>query len=100
MQRAIEVRDLTKIDAQGEAAMRALNAVDLDAHRGELMRLMGPSGSGKTTLLSIMGAIQQATSGSGESTAVKSSGCRSRRCPRCACITSASFFKGSACFRR
>jgi putative ABC transport system ATP-binding protein len=64
MERAIEVRELVKIYAQGEAAMRALDGVDLDVHRGELMLLMGPSGSGKTTLLSIMGAILQATSGS------------------------------------
>src|SRR5262249_29494944 len=64
MDRAIEVRELTKTYAQGEAAMRALDGVDLDVHRGELMLLMGPSGSGKTTLLSIMGAILQATSGS------------------------------------
>src|ERR1044071_980452 len=64
MERAIEVRELVKIYAQGEAAMRALDGVDLDVHRGELMMLMGPSGSGKTTLLSIMGAILTATSGS------------------------------------
>ena len=64
MQQAIEVRELTKVYAQGEAAMRALDEVDLDVHRGELMLLMGPSGSGKTTLLSIMGCILQATSGS------------------------------------
>jgi putative ABC transport system ATP-binding protein len=64
VQPVIEVRDLTKIYAQGEAAMRALDGVDLDVHAGELMLLMGPSGSGKTTLLSIMGCILQATSGS------------------------------------
>jgi putative ABC transport system ATP-binding protein len=64
MKPAIEVRELTKIYAQGEAAMRALDGVDLDVHPGELMLLMGPSGSGKTTLLSIMGCILQATSGS------------------------------------
>jgi len=63
MRRAIEVRDLTKIYAQGEAAMRALDEVDLDVHRGELMLLMGPSGSGKTTLLSILGCILTPTEG-------------------------------------
>jgi putative ABC transport system ATP-binding protein len=64
MERAIEVRELTKTYAQGEAATRALDHVDLDVHRGELILLMGPSGSGKTTLLSITGCILQATSGS------------------------------------
>jgi putative ABC transport system ATP-binding protein len=64
MKPSIEVHELTKIYAQGEAAMRALDRVDLDVHPGELMLLMGPSGSGKTTLLSIMGCILEATSGS------------------------------------
>ena len=55
---------VTKTYAQGEAAVRALDGVDLDVPRGELMLLMGPSGSGKTTLLSIMGCILRPTSGS------------------------------------
>lgn len=64
MEPAISVRRLTKTYAQGEAALRALDEVDLDVHAGELMLLVGPSGSGKTTLLSIMGCILRATSGS------------------------------------
>ena len=55
--------NLTKTYAQGEAAMRALDAVTLDLHAGELALLVGPSGSGKTTLLSIMGCILRPTSG-------------------------------------
>ena len=61
---AIGVRDVIKTYAQGEAAMRALDGVDLDVSRGALVLLMGPSGSGKTTLLSIMGCILRPTSGS------------------------------------
>jgi putative ABC transport system ATP-binding protein len=60
---AIEVRDVSKTYAAGEAAMRALDHVDLDVHRGELVLLMGPSGSGKTTLLSIMGCILRPSGG-------------------------------------
>ncbi len=60
---AISVRAITKTYAQGEAAMRALDGVDLDVPRGELMLLMGPSGSGKTTLLSVMGCILRPSSG-------------------------------------
>jgi putative ABC transport system ATP-binding protein len=61
---AVAVRNVTKTYAQGEAAMRALDGVDLDVARGELVLLMGPSGSGKTTLLSVMGCILRPTSGS------------------------------------
>jgi putative ABC transport system ATP-binding protein len=60
---AVSVRDITKTYAQGEAAMRALDQVDLDVSRGELVLLMGPSGSGKTTLLSIVGCILRPTAG-------------------------------------
>jgi putative ABC transport system ATP-binding protein len=59
----VAVRNVTKTYAQGEAAMRALDSVDLDVHRGELVLLMGPSGSGKTTLLSIIGCILRPNGG-------------------------------------
>ena len=61
---AISVRGLTKSYAFGSSASLALDGVDLDVNRGELMLLMGPSGSGKTTLLSIMGCIIRPTAGS------------------------------------
>jgi putative ABC transport system ATP-binding protein len=60
---AISARDVSKTYAQGEAAMRALDGVDVDVRRGELVLLMGPSGSGKTTLLSIMGCILRPSGG-------------------------------------
>jgi putative ABC transport system ATP-binding protein len=60
---AVSVRDLTKRYSSGEASSWALNGIDLDLHRGELMLLVGPSGSGKTTLLSIMGCIIRPTGG-------------------------------------
>jgi putative ABC transport system ATP-binding protein len=64
MQPVIEVRDLTKTYAEGAAASRALNGVDLDIYPRQVTLLMGPSGSGKTTLVSIMGCILRPTSGS------------------------------------
>jgi putative ABC transport system ATP-binding protein len=60
---AVSVRDIAKTYAQGEAAMRALDGVNLDVTRGELVLLMGPSGSGKTTLLSIIGCILRPSGG-------------------------------------
>jgi putative ABC transport system ATP-binding protein len=64
MQHAIEVRALIKVYTEGASSARALDNVDLDVNRGEVLLLMGPSGSGKTTLVSIMGCILRATSGS------------------------------------
>jgi putative ABC transport system ATP-binding protein len=52
-----------KVFGSGAAVVRALNGVDLDAYRGEVLLLMGPSGSGKTTLLSIMGCILRPSAG-------------------------------------
>ncbi len=60
---ALEAERLRKVYAQGEAAMVALDDVDLQIRAGEMTLLMGPSGSGKTTLLSILGGILRPTSG-------------------------------------
>ena len=64
MQTPVSVRKLIKDYGEGPAAFRALDSVDLDVERGEVMLLMGPSGSGKTTLVSILGCILRPTSGS------------------------------------
>jgi putative ABC transport system ATP-binding protein len=63
MNATIRVRDVKKSYAEGSTVMQALNGVDFDVQRGEMVMLMGPSGSGKTTLLSVMGCILRATSG-------------------------------------
>ncbi len=44
-------------------AVHALDGVDLDLYRGELVVLLGPSGSGKSTLLNILGGLDTPTSG-------------------------------------
>lgn len=64
MQSPVSVRKLIKEYGEGPTAFRALDGVDLDVARGEVMLLMGPSGSGKTTLVSILGCILRPTSGS------------------------------------
>ncbi len=63
MEPAIVARELTKTYHDGTAAVRALNGINLDVHRGAVTLLMGPSGSGKTTLLSVMGGILKPSSG-------------------------------------
>jgi putative ABC transport system ATP-binding protein len=59
-----EARGLTKTYRVGEVEVRALQGVDLDLHRGELVVILGPSGSGKSTLLNILGGLDTPTSGS------------------------------------
>jgi putative ABC transport system ATP-binding protein len=54
---------LTKIYRMGEVEVRALDGVDLDLYRGELVVLLGPSGSGKSTLLNILGGLDPPTTG-------------------------------------
>lgn len=60
----LSVRGLTKTYGGGAALVRALDAVDFDLRRGELIVLLGPSGSGKSTLLNILGGLDAPTSGS------------------------------------
>lgn len=64
MEPAIQVRGVSKMYAEGSVRVSALEDIDLDVCRGEVLLLMGPSGSGKTTLLSIMGCILRPSSGS------------------------------------
>ena len=59
----IQVKDLTKMYSLGETTTLALNGVNLDIERGELVILYGPSGAGKTTLLNMIGGLDIPNSG-------------------------------------
>src|SRR5215469_4581481 len=60
---AFHVRALTKLYETAAGDVRALDGVDLDIVKGELMVLLGPSGSGKSTLLNILGGLDRASGG-------------------------------------
>jgi putative ABC transport system ATP-binding protein len=47
----------------GKRQVIALDAVDLDISRGEMVSIVGPSGSGKSTLLNLIGGLDRPTSG-------------------------------------
>ena len=56
----ISVKDLKKYYDGG---VHALDGVDLDVARGEVVVIIGPSGSGKSTLLRSLNLLEQPTSG-------------------------------------
>lgn len=60
---AVRCRGITKAYGTGENRVPALQGIDLDVERGELMMLVGPSGSGKTTLISVIASILDPDSG-------------------------------------
>ena len=48
---------------QGKTQVTALDGLDLEIARGEMVAIIGPSGSGKSTLLNLIGGLDTATSG-------------------------------------
>ena len=60
----IRLRDVSREFRMGDQPVHALDGVDLDVARGELLVLMGASGSGKSTLLNVVGCLDRPTAGS------------------------------------
>ncbi|QRN85190.1 ABC transporter ATP-binding protein [Clostridia bacterium] len=58
-----DIRDVTKVYDMGEVQVHALQGVNLQVARGELVVVLGASGSGKSTLLNIIGGMDFATQG-------------------------------------
>jgi ABC-2 type transport system ATP-binding protein len=61
MQNIISVANVSKTYASGQ---RALNNVNLEIRRGEILALLGPNGAGKTTLISCICGILNISEGS------------------------------------
>ena len=55
--------DASVVFGQGEAAVRALNQVDLTFDRGSFVCVVGPSGCGKTTMLQVLAGFQPLSTG-------------------------------------
>ncbi len=63
-QNLIELRRLTRVYLTDQLETHALAGIDLDIRRGEYLAIEGPSGCGKSTLLSVLGLLDDPTSGS------------------------------------
>jgi putative ABC transport system ATP-binding protein len=59
----IELKGITKTYGSGQAALQALQGVDLRVDAGEFVAIMGPSGSGKSTAMNILGCLDTPTTG-------------------------------------
>ena len=58
----IEARGLLKL----YGSHRAVDAIDLEIHRGEIFGLLGPNGAGKTTAILMMLGLTEISGGSVE----------------------------------
>jgi len=58
----IHLRGVSK-QFEGKRRVTALERLDLDIARGEMVSIVGPSGSGKSTLLNLIGGLDRPTEG-------------------------------------
>ena len=59
----IEIRGLRKTFGQGEAAVTALDGIDLSIEKGEIFGIIGLSGAGNSTLVRCMNLLETPTEG-------------------------------------
>jgi len=57
-------RDVWKVYGTGDTAVPALQGIDVDIQRGEILAVMGPSGCGKTTFLNCLSGLDDISRGS------------------------------------
>ena len=60
----IRCENLVKIYKTSDVEVVALQGLDLDVEKGELMAIVGNSGSGKSTLLNMLGGLDKPSAGS------------------------------------
>ena len=63
MTAVLEARGLRKVHGSGDAAVVALDDVDVALGHGEFLAVTGPSGCGKSTLLNLLGGLDRPTAG-------------------------------------
>lgn len=63
MEPLIKIRNLKRVYKMGEERVYALNGINLDIYKNEILCLLGTSGSGKSTLLNLMAGLDRPTTG-------------------------------------
>ena len=63
MSTLIKLNNICKYYYQGEIVTKALDGVNIDVEKGEILIILGSSGSGKTTLLNVISGLDVPTSG-------------------------------------
>jgi putative ABC transport system ATP-binding protein len=59
----IELRQLSRVYTTEDVETHALGGIDMTIGRGEYVTIEGPSGCGKSTLLTVLGLLDEPTSG-------------------------------------
>src|SRR6202050_2920730 len=60
---AVQLVDVAKVFGRGEQAVVAVDGLNLEICRGELVCLLGASGCGKSTVLNLIAGLERATRG-------------------------------------
>ena len=59
----IKVEGIRKVYNLGQEKVIALDNIDLDIYKGEILCIFGTSGSGKSTLLNMLAGLEKPTKG-------------------------------------
>jgi len=64
MEKIVELKNVSKVYKIGDTEFKALDNIDLNLNKGEMIVILGPSGAGKSTLLNLIGGMDTPTNGS------------------------------------
>ena len=63
MEKIVELKNVSKVYKIGDNEFKALDNIQLDLNKGEMIVILGPSGAGKSTLLNLIGGMDIPSNG-------------------------------------